>query len=103
MALGIYDWIYGIAQLAAAFLAIVSGFLALSMLNVSQQKKILKGWRWLIFAIIFFVAIEFVGALKTFGIYHAAPWLTHVFAGVVVIFLIAALATESHIKAGCTK
>ncbi len=39
MAFGIYDWIYGIAQFAAAFLAIVAGVIALSMLKVSHRNN----------------------------------------------------------------
>src|SRR3990172_2760999 len=104
MALGVYDWVYGIAQLAAGFLAIIAGILALSMLKVSHEKKILQGWRWLIWALVFFVLVEIVGGLNTFGISFGilgTPWLTHVLAGLVLIFLITALVTEAHIKEGC--
>ena len=102
MAFGIYDWIYGIAQFAAAFLAVIAGFIALSMLKVSHEKKILRGWRWAIIALVFFMFVEVVGALKTFGIW-ATPYLTHVIAGIVVLFLTAAVIVQGHIKEGCER
>ena len=102
MAFGIYDWIYGIAQFAAAFLAIVAGIIALSMLKVSHQKRILRGWKWAVVALFFFMLVEVFGALKTFGIW-STPYLTHVLAGVVLLFLIAALVVQGHIKEGCDR
>lgn len=99
MVLTLYDWAYGIAQFAAAFLSVVAGLVALTIFHKAFQRKILKAWRYLIPALVFFTIVEVVGALKTFGIY-STPYLTHILTGVILVFLIIALVIQTNIKRG---
>ena len=59
-------------QLAAAFLAIIAGFIALSLFSVARKKAGLAAWRFLLAALVVFVVVEVVGALRTFG-FDVAP------------------------------
>lgn len=94
-----YDWILGTAELAAAFLAIIAGILAISMLEASRQQKILGAWKWMIAALVIFMIEEIVGALKSFGIY-STPHLTHVIPFFILLFVIAALIIQINITKG---
>ena len=60
MVLSVYDYVYGIAQLAAGFLAIFAGLLALTLFK--HATKQLRAWRYLLSALILFVIIEIIGA-----------------------------------------
>ena len=93
------DWFYGIAQLAAAFLSIIAGMIALSLFNVSKRNKHLKAWRYLIIALVLFAVEEVLGGLKTFGVY-STPHLTHIVPSFILIFLIAALIKQVSINKG---
>lgn len=95
-----YDWILGVAEIAAVFLSIVAGVIGLSLFRISFTEKELKAWRFLIFALVFFAVVEIVGALKSFGVY-STPHLTHVIPGIVLAFLIAALVNQIYINRGC--
>ncbi len=99
MVLTLYDWAYGIAQFAAAFLSVVAGLIALTIFHKAFQRKILKAWRYLIPALLLFMVVEVVGALKTFGVY-STPYLTHVLTGIILAFLIVALVVQTNIKKG---
>ena len=99
MVLTVYDWAYGIAQLAAAFLSIIAGIIALTIFKKAFQKKILRAWRYIIPALILFAVVEVVGALKTFGVY-STPHLTHVITGFILVFLIIAIVIQTNIKKG---
>jgi len=92
-------WIYGIAQLAAGFLAIIAGFIAISLLGKAHQVKLYKAWRFLLIALILFTVEEILGGLKAFGIY-STPHLTHVVPSFILAFLIAALAVQININRG---
>lgn len=94
-----YDWILGTAELAAAFLAIIAGILAISMLEASRQQKILSAWKWMIVALVIFMGEEIIGALKSFGIY-STPHLTHVIPFFILLFVIAALIIQISITKG---
>jgi len=100
--LSVYDWIYGIAQLAAGFLAIIAGFIAISMLGKARQQKILKAWRFLLVAAILFAIEEVLGALKAFNVY-STPHLTHIVPSFILAFLIAALAVQINVNKGWIK
>ena len=100
--LTLYDWIYGIAQLAAAFLSIIAGVIALSMFRAARQQKILSAWKLIIIALVLFTIEEILGALKTFGVY-STPYLTHVVPSFILAFLIAALVKQKNINRGWTE
>jgi len=96
-----YDWIYGVAQFAAAFLAVIAMFIALTMFKKAEEKP-LKAWKFLLFGVIFFAIEEVVGALQTFGVYET-PYLTHVIPGIIMGFLITALVIQTNIARGWLK
>ena len=95
-----YDWFYGTATIAVVFLAIVAGILAMSLFKAAFKRKELHAWRFLIFALVSFAAVEVFGVLKIFSIY-ITPHLTHVIAGVVLAFVIASLVNQIYINRGC--
>jgi hypothetical protein len=98
--LTVYDWFQGTAAIAAAFLAVVAGILALSLFKAAFQKKEMKAWRFVIFALVIFAVEEILGGLKAFGIY-STPHLTHVIPGFILGFMIAALVNQIYINRGC--
>jgi len=100
--LTVYDWIYGIAQLAAAFLSIIAGFIAISIFKASHKQKLLKAWKMLVVALVLFAVEEILGALKTFGVY-STPHLTHIVPSFLLVFLIAALIIQINVNRGLVK
>ena len=97
-----YDWIYGVAQFAAAFLSVVAGIIAISMFAAAKKYSYLASWRYLGIALILFAVEEVVGALKTFGIY-STPHLTHVLPFFVLLFVIIAVIVQINITKGWIK
>ncbi len=96
--LNIYDYVYGIAQLAAGFLAIIAGIIAITLFKSSQSSE-LRAWKYLLPALVLFVIVEIIGALHAFG-FPIAPYWTHVLVSVILGFVIIALATQIHINKG---
>lgn len=103
MALTVYDWVYGIAQISAVVLSITAGLIALGMFRATRRTKILSAWRYLIPALVLFVAVELVGALRTFGVWTPPPYLTHVLASAIMGALIAALVVQRDVNKGCVE
>lgn len=103
MALTVYDWVYGIAQISAVVLSIVAGFIAVGMFRSAHRTKVLSAWRYLIPALMLFVVVELVGAARTFGVWTPPPYLTHVIASAIMGFLIAALAVQRDVNKGCVE
>ncbi|MBI4150839.1 hypothetical protein HY492_01815 [Candidatus Woesearchaeota archaeon] len=99
MALGIYDYVYGIAQLAAGFLAVIAGFIALTLFKSAHARKDLRAWIYLLPALVLFVIVEIIGALHAFGV-QVAPYWTHILVSVILGFVIIALATQIHVNKG---
>ncbi|PIN80303.1 hypothetical protein COV11_04285 [Candidatus Woesearchaeota archaeon CG10_big_fil_rev_8_21_14_0_10_30_7] len=66
MVLAVYDWIYGSAQLAAFFLAIIAAIIAADLFHHSKKK--LMPWRYFLAAMILFSLWEILGALENFNI-----------------------------------
>ncbi len=95
-----YDWIYGIAQLAAAILSVFAGGIAAQFFVVCAKRKTLSAWRYLAIALILFTIEELLGTLATFGIF-VTSYLTHVVPTFILGFLIAALITQININKGC--
>ena len=100
--LTVYDWIYGIAQLAAAFLSVIAGIIAISMFQTSRKQKLLSAWKMLIIALVLFAVEEILGALKTFGVY-STPHLTHIVPSFIMVFLIAGLIIQINVNKGLVK
>ncbi|MEK6849829.1 MAG: hypothetical protein AABY01_04665 [Nanoarchaeota archaeon] len=99
MVLSIYDYVYGIAQLAAGFLAIIAGFIAITLFKAAHVKKQLRAWKYLLPALVLFVIVEVLGALNAFGV-NIAPYWTHVLVSVILVLLIAALTSQIHLNKG---
>jgi hypothetical protein len=99
MVLSIYDYVYGIAQLAAGFLAIIAGLIAITLFKVAHSKKQLRAWKYLLPALVIFVIVEILGALHAFGV-SVAPYWTHILVSVILALLIVALATQIHLNKG---
>ncbi len=95
-----YEWMYGVAQLAAAFLAFFSALLSLWILGLVHARPTLKAWRFLLVAVVFFSAEEILGSLAVFGVYKT-PYLTHIIPSIILGFLIAALVKQTEITKGC--
>jgi hypothetical protein len=101
--LTIYDWVYGIAQISVFVLSLVAGIIALSMFRAAHRVKVLSAWRYLLPALILFVAVEIVGVSRTFGLWSPPSYLTHVMASAIMGFLIAALAVQRDVNKGCVE
>jgi ABC-type branched-subunit amino acid transport system permease subunit len=84
------QYLEGVLQLAAVFLALVAGFFAASLLKVSHQNEHLKPWKYLIVALILFALEEILGALVAFKII-LPTFLTHIVPTAILIMLILAL------------
>ncbi|MBI4016387.1 MAG: hypothetical protein HY363_01710 [Candidatus Aenigmarchaeota archaeon] len=95
-----YDWAYGISQIAAGFLALVAGLLAIWIFGIIRPHSMLAAWRYLLAAVVLFTVEEVLGALAAFGIY-STPYLTHVIPGFILAFLIAALVKQIYVNKGC--
>lgn len=93
------EWVYGIAQLTAAFLSIFAAFFAMSMVKSSKQFGMLKAWKWLIAVVVLMSVEEILGTLRSFGVF-STPHLTHVVPSFIMICLIAALLKQIHINKG---
>ena len=90
------DFFEGLIKIANVVLSVIAGYIALSLLKVSSERKELMSWKALIFALIFFMIQEILGALRAFNIF-SSPFLTHIVPGIVVGFLIYALALQIHV------
>lgn len=99
MVLSIYDYVYGIAQLAAGFLAIIAGLIAITLFKAARSKKQLRAWKYLLPALVVFVIVEVIGALHAFG-FSVAPYWTHVLVSLILFLLILALTTQIHLNKG---
>lgn len=88
-----YTTFDGILQVANVFLAIVAGFIAISLFNTPHEDKHLKPWRPLIIALVLFAVEEILGALRSFNIY-STPHLTHIVPSFIMAFLIWALVLQ---------
>lgn len=87
------EYLEGIFKIANLLLSVVAGYIALSMLKISEQRKGLKPWNMLIIALVFFAVQEILGALRAFRIYSSV-FLTHIVPTVILGFLIAALVMQ---------
>lgn len=95
--LSIYDFIYGIAQLAAGFLAIIAGIIAVTLIRHAQQE--LRAWKYMLAALVLFVIVEVIGALHAFGFQVGSFW-THVLVSCILFLVIVALTVQIHISKG---
>ena len=89
------DFLEGLLKIANVVLALIAGYIALSIFKVSHERKELRSWKILIIALIFFLIQEVLGALRAFNIY-SSPYLTHIVPTIVLCFLIYALALQMH-------
>ena len=99
MVLSVYDFLYGIAQLAAGFLAVIAGIIALTMFRISHERSELRAWKYLLSALIVFVVVEVIGGLGAFGV-HIAQFWTHVLVSLILFLVIIALLVQIHVNRG---
>ncbi len=100
--LSFYDWLYGVAQLAVGFLAIIAGFICISVF-VGSKSKTQRAWRPLIIALILFVMGQIIGGLRTFGIVPSSGiWVyaVHILVSGILGLLILSLAIQTNINKG---
>lgn len=100
--LSFYDWLYGVAQLAVGFLAVIAGFICISVF-VGAKSKTQRAWRPLIIALILFVMGQIIGGLRTFGIVpNTGVWsyAVHVLVTGILGLLIMSLAIQININRG---
>ncbi|MBI4141492.1 hypothetical protein HY484_01050 [Candidatus Woesearchaeota archaeon] len=97
-----YDWVYGIAQIAAVILSIIAGLIAVQLFTAAQRKKSLLAWKTLSIVLILFAIEEVLGTLSVFGIYRH-PFLTHIIPTFMLGLLIAALVTQINLNRGCNQ
>ena len=83
----------GMIKIANVVLAVVAGYIAVSLLRVSGKRKELRAWKVLIFALVFFMIQEILGALRAFSIFES-PYLTHVVPTIVLGLLIYSLGLQ---------
>ncbi|MBS3141819.1 hypothetical protein J4464_00345 [Candidatus Woesearchaeota archaeon] len=91
-----YLYIYGTLQIANLFLALVAAVMAISLFHISHQRSHLKPWKVLIIALLLFMALEVIGALRSFGIY-TSPFLTHVITSAIIALLVVTLVMQIRI------
>lgn len=97
-----YDWVYGIAQIAAVVLSVVAGLIAIQLFTAAQRKKSLVAWKHLSVVLILFAVEEILGTLAVFGIYES-PFITHIIPTFMLGLLIAALVTQINVNRGCAQ
>ena len=90
-------YLEGILKIANVFLVVVAGFIAISLIRISNKRKDLKPWLYLIVALVFFAVQEILGALRAFKIYESA-YLTHIVPTVMLGLLVTALIQQINLK-----
>ncbi len=93
----VVEYLEGILKIANVFLAVVAGIIAISLFKVSQKRKDLKPWMFLIVALVFFAIQEILGALRAFAIYRS-PFLTHINPTIILGLIITALLLQMQVK-----
>tara|TARA_Y100000310_G_scaffold315228_1_gene365534 strand:- start:584 stop:928 length:345 start_codon:yes stop_codon:yes gene_type:complete len=110
----LYDWVYGISQIAAVVLSCIAGIIALSIFKDARKQELLRAWKPMVAALVLFAVEELLGLFRTFDVYGTAAlsWLpsglvkfltvsaTHIVPFFILLFLIAALITQINIKRG---
>jgi hypothetical protein len=92
-----WEWFLGTSAIAAVFMSVVGGIIAISMFRSARSMKQLRAWKFLIITLVLFAAEEVFGALKSFGIFQT-EWITHVIPSFIMIFLITALIIQLNMK-----
>ena len=90
------DFYEGIIKIANVVLSVIAGYIAVSLMLVSKEKQ-LKSWKALVFALVFFMVQEILGALRAFNIF-STPHLTHIVPSIVLGFLIYALGLQIYVN-----
>jgi len=91
------DFYEGLLKITNVVLSIIAGYIALSLFKASEKQKKLMSWKALIFALVFFMVQEILGALRAFNIF-SSPYLTHINTSIVLGFLIVALIIQIHVN-----
>ncbi len=95
--LTLIEYLFGTAEIAAVFMAVVGGVIAITMFTSARSDKHLKAWKFLIAALVLFAAEEVFGALRTFGVYGNA-WITHVIPSLIMLCVITGLIIQINMK-----
>ncbi len=102
MTFTLYEWLYGVAQIAAAVLAIIVGIICVPLF-VKSKTATLRSWRLLTLALILFVIEQVIGGLRTFGVIpNTGFWVysVHVIVSGILALLIAAIVVQIQINRG---
>lgn len=91
------EYLEGILKIANIFLAVIAGFIAISLFQVSQKDKNKKPWYILIIVLILFAVQEILGALRAFNIF-STPYLTHLVPTIMLALLIWAIILQINTK-----
>lgn len=97
-----YDWVYGVAQLAAGILALIAAFICVPLF-LSGKSPQLRAWRPLTMALLLFILQEIIGGLRTFGILPSTGiWLfaVHVIVSGILALMIVALIIQLQVNRG---
>jgi hypothetical protein len=97
-----YDYVYGVAQLAAGILAIMVGFVCFPMLGKTRERK-QAAWKPLLLGLILFVLEEVIGGLRTFGVVpDAGIWKfsVHIIVSAILALMIGAVVMQTRINKG---
>lgn len=97
-----YDWIYGVAQIAAGVLAVIASVICIIVLR-SSKTRILRAWVPLLFGIILFIIEQIIGGLRTFAIVPSTGiwvFIIHVLVSGILCMLIVALLVQLQVNRG---
>lgn len=96
------EYLEGLLKIANVFLSVVAGIIAITLFKVSEQKKNLKPWNYLIIVLVLFAVQMILGALRAFEIFES-PYLTHIIPTIMLAFLIIALILQIQVQRACAK
>jgi len=98
----VIEYLEGLLKIANVFLSVVAGIIAITLFKVSEQKKNLKPWNYLIIVLVLFAVQMILGALRAFEIFES-PYLTHIIPTIMLAFLIIALILQIQVQRACAK
>ena len=89
------QYLDGILKIANLVLALIAGYLAITLLHQLSGKEY-KSWKILMAALLFFGIQMVLGALRAFGIF-STPHLTHVVPSIILGLVIWAISNQIHV------
>jgi hypothetical protein len=87
------EYLAGVLAIAAFFLSLVAGVIAISMFRVAHSHARLRPWKYLLIVLFLFMIQEVLGVLKFFKLFET-PYLTHIIPTAMLLILIYAISIE---------